>query len=71
MYKSDDSLLIGASAAANKSLCAELAIFREIQKEEFLIVCLSPVPSLQALRLARWKRIFGEQIGLSVGTLEG
>ena len=51
LYQSDESVFIGAPAGSGLMNCAELAIFREIQKEDFgKIVYIAPIESVCKLR---------------------
>jgi len=64
LFKSRDSVLVGASGACEKHVCAELAILRELKKENAKIVYVSPVQSQCDMRLKRWKELFGEKLGV-------
>jgi replicative superfamily II helicase len=56
LYMTDESLFIGAPSGSGLITCAELAIFREIQSENFdKIVYISPIESLCKLRCKEWK----------------
>jgi pre-mRNA-splicing helicase BRR2 len=72
LYLTDESVFIGAPTGSSIVLCAELAIFREIQSETFdKIVYLCPVESLSKLRCSLWKQTLGKNIGLDVEILTG
>ena len=56
LYMTDESLFIGAPSGSGLITCAELAIFREIQSENFdKVVYISPIESLCKLRCKEWK----------------
>jgi pre-mRNA-splicing helicase BRR2 len=51
LYQSDESVFIGAPTGSGNIICAELAIFREIQKDDFdKIVYIAPIESLCKIR---------------------
>jgi len=64
--------LIGAPDGQERLTCAELAIFREIQKEELgKIVYIAPSEGLTQTVFTNWKHRMGNKIGLNVEQLTG
>ncbi|CDW82626.1 u5 small nuclear ribonucleoprotein 200 kda helicase [Stylonychia lemnae] len=72
VYQTDESVFIGAPSGSQIIVCAELAIFREIQKEDFKkIVYIAPNEQLCQIRYDSWKERLGTQIGLQIDKLSG
>ena len=72
LYTTDESVFIGApSGGSERRILAELALLREIQKDNFgKIVYLSAKEELCRLRYDNWNRRLGEKgLGLSVEML--
>lgn len=63
---------MGAPSGSDIIVCAELAIFREIQKEDLKkIVYIAPNEHLLQIRYENWKERLGAKVGLSVEKLTG
>jgi len=73
VYKTDENVFIGAPESSGKITCAEMAILREIQKEEDMgkIVYIGPVESLCQNRYEDWKERLEGHFGLTVVRLTG
>lgn len=72
LYQTDEPLFIGAPAGSGQQICAELAIFREIQSETAgKIVYIGPVETLCKLRYQTWKERLGNYLELNVVLLTG
>ena len=72
MYSSDNSVFLGVPTGGNeRRILSELAIFREIQKDNFgKIVFISPKRELCLNRYVNWKRRLGDDgLGLNVELL--
>jgi len=72
LYLSDESVFLGVPAGGSeRRVLAELAIFREIQKDNFgKIVYISPKRELGLSMYNNWKRRLGEDgLGLNVELL--
>lgn len=76
MYNTDDNCLVAAPSGSGKTICAEFAILRMLQKTEegkgvTRCVYVAPVESLAAERLMDWRKKFGEGLGCNVVELTG
>jgi pre-mRNA-splicing helicase BRR2 len=57
LYLSDDSVFLGAPSGSNLLVCAELAMFRELQSEDGgKILYIAPNEFLCKSVFAQWKR---------------
>ena len=65
LYHTDQSCLIGAPTSSGKTLCAELAIFRILNKEkEKKCVYIAPLKALVRERVLDWKEKFEKNLGI-------
>ncbi|KAE9553444.1 hypothetical protein FO519_003357 [Halicephalobus sp. NKZ332] len=72
LYHTDQSTLIGAPTSSGKTLCAELAIFRILNKDkEKKCVYIAPLKALVRERVLDWKQKFGRNLGISVVEISG
>ncbi|GAM21299.1 hypothetical protein SAMD00019534_044740 [Acytostelium subglobosum LB1] len=72
IYKSDDNAFIGAPTNSGKTVCAELAVIRELKKNpNAKIVYIAPIQELASLRLRDWTFKFNRILGKSVVELTG
>ncbi|CAA0806975.1 U5 small nuclear ribonucleoprotein helicase-putative [Striga hermonthica] len=74
LYNSDDNVLVAAPTGSGKTICAEFAILRNLQKGPDNImraVYIAPIEALAKERYQNWKEKFGKGLGLRVVELTG
>lgn len=76
LYNTDDNCLVAAPSGSGKTICAEFAILRMLQKAEEgkgarRCVYVAPVESLASERLLDWRKKFEEGLGCTVVELTG
>ncbi|EFA74523.1 DEAD/DEAH box helicase [Heterostelium album PN500] len=72
LYKGDDNALIAAPANSGKTVCAELAVLRELKKNpNAKCVYIAPMQDLATLRLRDWTFKFQNTLGKRVVELTG
>eukprot|EP00897_Mesotaenium_endlicherianum_P008156 jgi/Mesen1/7369/ME000381S06604 len=78
LYNTDDNVLVAAPTGSGKTICAEFAILRMLQKQQGAAaaggacVYIAPVEALAKERLRDWQHKFGAGgLGLAVGELVG
>eukprot|EP00898_Chlorokybus_atmophyticus_P007000 jgi/Chlat1/7300/Chrsp58S06941 len=75
LYNTDDNALIAAPTGSGKTVCAEFAILRMLQKAEqganVRCVYIAPMDALAKERIADWQNKFGAGLGLRVVELTG
>eukprot|EP00055_Hartaetosiga_balthica_P018407 m.134146 g.134146 ORF g.134146 m.134146 type:complete len:2176 (-) comp9519_c1_seq1:89-6616(-) len=74
IFQSDSNVFIGSPTGSGKTVCAEYAILRCINKkgvDSTLCVYIAPKQSLCDKVAARWLKLFGELVGLTVVKLTG
>jgi len=77
MYNTDDNALIGAPTGSGKTVCAEFAILRMLnklaKKETDAVRCvyMAPTPELARERLQDWSARLGDKLGARVVSLTG
>ncbi|PSC69011.1 U5 small nuclear ribonucleo 200 kDa helicase-like [Micractinium conductrix] len=76
LYNTDDSALVAAPTGSGKTICAEFALLRMIQRASegkctARAVYVAPLESLAEERYADWSVRFGGGLGLSVVQLTG
>ena len=65
LYHTDQSALIGAPTSSGKTLCAELAIFRVLNKHaNKKSVYIAPLKALVRERIIDWREKFTKKIGI-------
>ena len=73
-YNTSDNILLAAPTGSGKTLCAELSVFKELNKssEDSKIVYIAPVEAIAIERFIDWETKFGEgALGLEVVLLTG
>jgi len=75
LYNSDDNVLVGAPTGSGKTICAEFAIMRLLNKHKenlagMRAVYMGPFDSVAAMRHREWSAKFGA-LGLNVVLLTG
>lgn len=74
LYNSDDNVLVAAPTGSGKTICAEFAILRNLQKAPESImraVYIAPVEALAKQVYEDWKKKFGDGLGMRVVELTG
>ncbi|KAL3683472.1 hypothetical protein R1sor_001494 [Riccia sorocarpa] len=75
LYNTDDNVLLAAPSGSGKTVCAEFAILRMLQKGDFngssCCVYIAPVEALAEERFRDWESKFGVGLGLRVVELTG
>ena len=73
LYTTDDNIFIGAPTGSGKTICAEFALLRLWSKrEQPRAVCIEPFQDMVDLRVAEWKKKFGDlQGGKEIVSLTG
>lgn len=73
LYNSDDNVLVAAPTGSGKTICAEFAVLRMLQKGETggRCVYIAPVEALAKERLRDWESKFGKELGVKVVELTG
>ncbi|ETN81065.1 hypothetical protein NECAME_08767 [Necator americanus] len=72
LYQTDENVLIGAPTGSGKTLCAELAIFRLLQKyPEKKCVYIAPLKALVRERVSDWREKFEKKLGYKVVEVSG
>ena len=73
LYTTDDNIFIGAPTGSGKTVCAEFALLRLWSKrEQPRAVCIEPFQDMVDLRVAEWKKKFGNlQGGKEIVSLTG
>ncbi|GER32011.1 U5 small nuclear ribonucleoprotein helicase [Striga asiatica] len=74
LYNSDDNVLVAAPTGSGKTICAEFAILRNLQKGPDNImraVYIAPIEALAKEMYRNWKEKFGKGLGLRVVKLTG
>jgi len=72
LYQTDNNTLVCAPTGTGKTLCAEIAILRELNKEHYgKIVYICPITEQIPYVLNSWKNSFGNILGKKVNVLVG
>lgn len=75
LYNSDDNVLVAAPTGSGKTICAEFAILRNLQKGPGNVVravYIAPIEALAMERFRDWEKKFGKKgLGLQVAALTG
>ncbi|KAK6061587.1 DEAD/DEAH box helicase, partial [Cooperia oncophora] len=72
LYNTDENALIGAPTGSGKTLCAELAIFRLLQKYPGKkCVYIAPLKALVRERVSDWREKFEKKMGYRVVEVSG
>lgn len=73
LYNTDDNVLVAAPTGSGKTICAEFAVLRMLQKGEVggRCVYIAPVEALAKERLRDWESKFGKELGVKVVELTG
>ncbi|EGC38998.1 DEAD/DEAH box helicase [Dictyostelium purpureum] len=72
MYQTNDNAFISAPTNSGKTVCAEIAIIRQIQQQpKSKIVYLAPMQDLASVRLRDWTNKFTKTFGLVISDLTG
>ncbi|XP_009787289.1 DExH-box ATP-dependent RNA helicase DExH12-like [Nicotiana tabacum] len=74
LYNSDDNVLVAAPTGSGKTICAEFAILRNLQKgpdSTIRAVYIAPLEALAKERFSDWKKKFGDYLGMRVVELTG
>ena len=74
LYNTDDNVLVAAPTGSGKTICAEFAVLRMLQKAESAgarCVYIAPVEALAKDRLRDWEPKFGRMLGVKVVELTG
>lgn len=73
LYNTDDNVLVAAPTGSGKTICAEFAVLRMLQKGEAggRCVYIAPVEALAKERLRDWESKFGRTLGVRVVELTG
>ena len=74
LYNTDDNVLVAAPTGSGKTICAEFAVLRMLQKAESAgarCVYIAPVEALAKDRLRDWESKFGRMLGVKVVELTG
>ena len=77
LYNTDDNALIGAPTGSGKTVCAEFAILRMLNKlnknEADIVRCvyMAPTPELARERVQDWSARLGDKLGVRVVSLTG
>ena len=77
LYNTDDNALIGAPTGSGKTVCAEFAILRMLNKlnknEADVVRCvyMAPTPELARERVQDWSARLGDKLGVRVVSLTG
>jgi pre-mRNA-splicing helicase BRR2 len=76
LYNTDDNALVAAPTGSGKTICAEFALLRMIQRAAegkctARCVYIAPMEALAKERLADWSTRFGQGLGLNVVQLTG
>ncbi|CAK9317814.1 unnamed protein product [Citrullus colocynthis] len=74
LYNTDQNVLVGAPTGSGKTICAELAILRNLQKGQdsvLRVVYISPIEALAKVRYLDWDKKFGKGLGIHVVELTG
>jgi pre-mRNA-splicing helicase BRR2 len=77
LYNTDDNALVGAPTGSGKTVCAEFAILRMLnklaKKETDAVRCvyMAPTPELARERLQDWSARLGDKLGARVVSLTG
>ena len=71
LYLTDESVFLGAPSGSNLLVCAELAMFRELQSEDGgKILYIAPNELLCKSVFANWKRRLQHELGLNITMLD-
>jgi pre-mRNA-splicing helicase BRR2 len=74
LYNSDDNVLVAAPTGSGKTICAEFAVLRMLQKSDGAsarCVYIAPVEALAKERYRDWESKFGQRLGVRVVELTG
>ncbi|GBG66811.1 hypothetical protein CBR_g70690 [Chara braunii] len=76
LYNSDDNVLVAAPTGSGKTICAEFAVMRMLQKKAGepgggRCVCIEPLEGLVKERYQSWQEKFGNGLGARVVELTG
>lgn len=74
LYNTDDNVLVAAPTGSGKTICAEFAVLRMLQKAESAgarCVYIAPVEALAKDRLRDWESKFARMLGVKVVELTG
>ncbi|XP_028784629.1 DExH-box ATP-dependent RNA helicase DExH12 [Neltuma alba] len=74
LYNSDDNVLVAAPTGSGKTICAEFAILRNLQKgpdSVMRVVYIAPIEALAKERCRDWVRKFKDGLNLRVVELTG
>ncbi|KDP36726.1 hypothetical protein JCGZ_08017 [Jatropha curcas] len=74
LYNTDDNILVAAPTGSGKTICAEFAILRNLQKGPDSImraVYIAPLEAIAKERYRDWERKFGQGLGIRVVELTG
>ncbi|KAL4451451.1 hypothetical protein ABPG75_007113 [Micractinium tetrahymenae] len=76
LYNTDDNALVAVPTGSGKTICAEFALLRMIQRASegkcsARAVYIAPLEALAKERLADWSKRFGTGLGLNVVQLTG
>ena len=77
LYNTDDNALVGAPTGSGKTICAEFAILRVLNKlnkgeaEGARCVYMAPTPEIAKERLNDWQSRMGDALGVRVVALTG
>ncbi|EPB78303.1 DEAD/DEAH box helicase [Ancylostoma ceylanicum] len=72
LYQTDENVLIGAPTGSGKTLCAELAMFRLLQRNPGKkCVYIAPLKALVRERVSDWREKFERKMGYKVVEVSG
>ncbi|KAF9624234.1 hypothetical protein IFM89_008969 [Coptis chinensis] len=74
LYNTDDNVLVAAPTGSGKTICAEFALLRNLQKgpeSAMRAVYIAPIEALAKERYRDWEGKFGRGLGLRVVELTG
>ena len=77
LYNTDDNALVGAPTGSGKTVCAEFAILRMLNKlakgeaDGARCVYMAPTPEIARERLIDWQARLGDKLGVRVVALTG
>eukprot|EP00760_Papus_ankaliazontas_P019676 PhM_4_TR18055/c0_g1_i1/m.41049/K18663/ASCC3; activating signal cointegrator complex subunit 3 len=74
-FHTDENILLGAPTGSGKTICAEMAVLRVLQRKgtpmEGKIIYIAPLKALVRERMKDWSQRFEKQCGLKVVELTG
>uniref|UniRef100_A0A7E4USK6 MIF4G domain-containing protein n=1 Tax=Panagrellus redivivus TaxID=6233 RepID=A0A7E4USK6_PANRE len=72
LYHTDQNSLIGAPTSSGKTLCAELAIYRVLNKKQGRkCVYIAPLKALVRERVLDWNEKFTKKLGIKIAEVSG